>query len=258
MGRDGSGRADGPERAGAAAVTAHPWGHQSRALSSRLVGLPGAGGGFSGSSGDPGSPLHNLLQRKGALPSAGSCCPPRSLHAGPSIAALGDLTELGVLETLQAWRVICANPFGRGCGSGVLSSQSPSALSPQAPLPGTLGLTPPGAHDALGLPDGLPALLQPCTPAASISPFPAPWLGQARVSGYLAGGRLSSQLVQPPILWSGVGHGSQLCKRHVAQLLLGQRTDAHSASRGNTRLRRMPAPCVRPRPRPVSPRSGGA
>ena len=109
-----------------------------------------------------------------------------------------------------------------------------------------------------GAADGLPALLQPCTPAASISPFPAPWLGQAWVSGYLAGGRPSSQLVQLPILWSGVGHGSQLCKRHVAQLLLGQRTDAHSASRGNTRLRRMPAPCARPRPRPVSPRSGSA
>lgn len=126
----------------------------------------------------------------------------------PQLPPLVTMLSWGVLETLQAQQVICANPLGQGCGSGVLSSQSPSALSPQAPLPRALGLTPPGAHDALGLPDGLPALLQPCTPAASISLFPAPRLGQARVSVYLAGGRPSSQLVQPPVLWSGVGHGS--------------------------------------------------
>ena len=50
----------------------------------------------------------------------------------------------GVLETLQAQRVICANALGRGCGSRVLSSWSPSALSPRVPLPWTLGLTPRG------------------------------------------------------------------------------------------------------------------
>lgn len=175
--------------------------------SSRLAGLLGAGGDSSGSSGDPGSPLHNLLQRKGRPSISRIPLPSRSLHAGPSLATFADRAESGGPRDPSGSACDLCRPPGQGCGSRALSSRSPSALSPWVPLPGTLSLTPPGAHDALGLPGVLPALLQPCTPAVSISPFPAPRPGQAWVSGYLAGGRPSSQLVQPPILWSGVGHG---------------------------------------------------
>lgn len=203
------------------------------------------------------APFTTSFRGRGGPPSAGSRCPRGHSTLAPRSPLFLTMLSQGVLETLQAQRVICANALGWGCGSRVLSSRSPSALSPRVPLPWTLA-SPPGAHDALGLPGVLPALLQPCTPAVSISPFPAPRLGQAWVSGYLAGGRPSSQLVQPPVLWSGLGHGPQLCKQHVAQLLLGQRTDAHSASRGNTRLCRTPARCACPRRRPVSTRSGSA
>lgn len=41
------------------------------------------------------SPSTTSFRGRGGLPSAGSCCPPRSLHADPSIAALGDHAKLG-------------------------------------------------------------------------------------------------------------------------------------------------------------------
>lgn len=153
------------------------------------------------------APSTTSFRGRGGPPSVGSRCPPRSLHAGPSLATFADRAESGGPRDPSGSACDLCRPPGQGCGSRALSSRSPSALSPWVPLPGTLSLTPPGAHDALGLPGVLPALLQPCTPAVSISPFPAPRPGQAWVSGYLAGGRASSQLVQPPILWSGVGHG---------------------------------------------------
>lgn len=246
------GRADSPERACAAALTARPWGHQSW---EPLLQAGGTSGSRRGLLWKP--PLQPPSEEGEALHQQAPAAPRGHSMLAPRSPLFLTMLSQGVLETLQAQRVICANALSWGCGSRVLSSRSPSALSPRVPLPWTLA-SPPGAHDALGLPGVLPALLQPCTPAVSISPFPAPRLGQAWVSGYLAGGRPSSQLVQPPVLWSGLGHGPQLCKQHVAQLLLGQRTDAHSASRGNTRLCRTPARCACPRRRPVSTRSGSA
>ena len=204
------------------------------------------------------APFTTSFRGRGGPPTAGSRCPTRSLHAGPSLATLPDHAESGGPRDPSGSACdLCKHPRSGLWIPGSVLPEPFCTLSP-GPPPLDTGPHPPGAHDALGLPGVLPALLQPCMPAVSISPFPAPWLGQAWVSGYLAGRRPSSQLVQPPILWSGVGHGPQLCKQHVAQLLLGQRTDAHSASHGNTRLCRMPARCAYPRRRPVSARSGSA
>lgn len=101
----------------------------------------------------------------------------------------------GVLETLQAQRVICANTLGRGCGSQVLSSQSPSALSPRVPLPWTLGLTPQGPTMPWG---SLVSCLLCSSPACPLSQFL-----HFRPHGWDKPGSLDTwQAEGPPPSWS--------------------------------------------------------
>lgn len=84
------GRADSPERACAAALTARPWGHQSWEPLLQAGGTSGSGRGLLWK-----PPLQPPSEEGEALHQQAPAAPPRSFHAGPSLATLPDHAESG-------------------------------------------------------------------------------------------------------------------------------------------------------------------
>lgn len=169
---------------------------------------------FPRSSGDPGRLSRSLLLRKGKPSSSSLSRPspaPTLLQCWPLACRPCRLLSQGVLRTLQPRHSLCEptrslspNTPGSGSQGSVLPDPLLHPLL-RPPSPRTLSFRPSQVHDKLTLwwRDHFPS--NPGNTLASFLLFQALVLGQAWVSGRLAGEGPSSRTVQLLILWSGIG-----------------------------------------------------